>query len=73
MKNLTQLEKGQNATINKVNCKGELKKRLTEMGVTKGTQIQVLKVAPLGDPIEISLKGYNLSVRKSEAKEIFID
>ncbi len=73
MKLLNQLKKGEKAKINKVECTGELKKRLTEMGVIKGAAVEVLKVAPLGDPIEISVKGYNLSVRKSEAKKILVD
>lgn len=70
--NLSELKKGETGIIEKVGCKGELKKRLLDMGVIKGAKIKVDRIAPLGDPIEIVVKGYRLSVRKTEAEQIII-
>ena len=70
--NLSDLKKGDKGIIEKVGCSGELKKRLLDMGIVKGAEVKVEKIAPLGDPIEITVKGYRLSVRKTEAKEIMI-
>ena len=49
---------------------GALKQRFMDMGITKGTEVKVIKIAPLGDPIEIEIRGYNLSVRKEDADKI---
>ena len=73
MKTLLDLKKNQKATIKKVNSTGEIKKRLMEMGALPGSEVSILKIAPLGDPLEILIKGYKLSIRKSEAKEIIIE
>jgi len=72
-KTLDKLEVGKTAIIKSINLKGGLKKRLMDMGITKGEKIRVEKKAPLGDPIEFSVKGYKISLRKSEAKEIEIE
>ncbi len=72
-KTLDKLEVGKTAVIKSINLKGGLKKRLMDMGITKGEKIKVIKKAPLGDPIEFSVKGYNISLRRSEAKEIEIE
>ena len=72
-KTLDKLEIGKTGTIKSINIKGGLKKRLMDMGITKGEKIKAVKKAPLGDPIEFSVKGYNVSLRKSEAKEIEIE
>ena len=72
-KTLNQLSKGQTGTITKINCIGEIKKRLLAMGLVKGTLIKIERVAPLGDPIEIKLRGYLLSLRKEEASEIEVE
>ncbi|MBU1704955.1 MAG: DtxR family transcriptional regulator [Nanoarchaeota archaeon] len=67
---LDKLQKGQTGRIIKVSGKGSLHKRILDMGVVKGTLVKVEKVAPLGDPIEIKVKGYSLSLRKDEARNI---
>lgn len=72
MKNISDLKTGENGIIQKVECSGEIKKRLIDMGITRGTKIKVIKIAPLGDPIEVEVKNYKLSLRKSEAKEILL-
>lgn len=69
---LDRIEPGQKVVVSKINIKGELKQRLLDMGVNKGTEIEVIRVAPLGDPVHVKIKGYNLSLRKSEAKKITI-
>lgn len=56
--------------IEKILCSGETRKRMLEMGVIRGAAVQVTAVAPLGDPIEIEIKGYKLSLRKAEAQQI---
>ncbi len=64
---LEELAIGQTCTVVKVNGEGKIRRRLFDMGVTEGTEIFVRKRAPLGDPIEITLRGYELSLRKDEA------
>jgi len=63
---------GTKAEILRVGASGEIRRRLLDMGVVKGTHIKVVRVAPLGDPIEIHIKGFNLSLRKEEAKTILV-
>ena len=58
---------GAKATVKKLNGEGPVKRRIMDMGITKGTEVLVRKVAPAGDPIEISIRGYELSIRKAEA------
>lgn len=67
MKTLNQLQPGEIAIVTKVKGSGAIKRRIIDMGVVAGTQIQVRKYAPLGDPMEIKVKNFNLSLRKSEA------
>ncbi|APM39018.1 FeoA family protein [Clostridium kluyveri] len=67
MKTLKDIKCGETVTIVKVHGKGAIKRRFMDMGLTKGTEIYVRKVAPLGDPVEINVKGYELSLRKEEA------
>ena len=64
---LKEIKPNSRVTTVKILGSGKLRKRLLDMGLTKGTEIYVKKVAPLGDPIEISLRGYDLSLRKDEA------
>lgn len=73
MKTLDEIKCGQTVTVRKLNGIGALKRRIMDMGITKGTEIYVRKVAPLGDPLEINLRGYELSIRKSEAKNIEVE
>lgn len=67
MKTLGDVRIGGNAVIEKLHGEGALKRRIMDMGLTKGTQVHVRKVAPLGDPMELTVRGYELSVRKSDA------
>ena len=68
MKTLRDVAVGQTATVAKIHGEGALKRRIMDMGITKGTEIYVRKVAPLGDPVEITVRGYELSVRKNDAQ-----
>jgi len=68
--NLANLKKGDKAKIIGMSALGEIRRRLLDMGVCKGVQLKVVRVAPLGDPIEIHLKGFNLSLRIEEAEKI---
>lgn len=63
---------GDTVTVSKLSGAGPIKRRIMDMGVTKGTQLFIRKVAPLGDPIEVTVRGYELSIRKSEAENIYI-
>ncbi len=63
---------GQSATVVKLNGEGALKRHIMDMGITKGTSVYVRKVAPLGDPIEVTVRGYELSLRKSEAESVVV-
>lgn len=67
MKTLRDVPVGQTSTVLKIHGEGALKRRIMDMGITKGTEIYVRKVAPLGDPIEVNVRGYELSVRKEDA------
>jgi len=73
IKTLNQLKPGERATIVKVGGQGPVRRRILDMGVVKGAEIKVVRVAPLGDPVEFLIKGYNLSLRKSEAQEIQVE
>lgn len=70
--NLRKARIGQTVRVICLEAKGPLRRRLMDMGITKGVILEVKKVAPLGDPIEISLRGYSLSIRKSDAEEIIV-
>ncbi len=70
---LNQVPCGQTVKVIKLEGEGALKRRIMDMGITKGTQIEVRKVAPLGDPIEITVRGYELSVRKADAANIIVE
>ena len=66
MMTLNQIPVGQTVTVKKLGSQGALKRRIMDMGVTKGTSITVKKLAPLGDPMELSVRGYELSIRKAD-------
>ena len=70
MRTLKQVKCGETVSVVKLTGEGALKRRIMEMGITKGTEIYVRKVAPLGDPVEVNVRGYELSIRKSEAENI---
>ena len=70
MKTLKEVQVGQTATVVKLHGEGAVKRRIMDMGLTKGTQVYIRKVAPLGDPMEITVRGYELSLRKADAERI---
>ena len=70
MKSLKDVKVGETATVVKLHGEGATKRRIMDMGITKGSEIYVRKVAPLGDPVEITVRGYELSVRKADAEKI---
>jgi ferrous iron transport protein A len=70
MKTLRDAAVGETVTVTKLNGDGPVKRRIMDMGITKGVEIFVRKVAPLGDPMELNLRGYELSVRKADAEMI---
>lgn len=69
---LNQLAVGKSATVEKVGGEGALRLRLLDMGIIPGTKIKMQKVAPLGDPLQIALRGYELTIRKEDAEKIEI-
>lgn len=70
MKTLKQAKIGQTVTVVKLHGEGPVKRRIMDMGITKGTDVYVRKVAPLGDPVEVTVRGYELSLRKADAEMI---
>jgi len=73
IKTLGELGKGSKAKIIKIGAKSTIKKRFLEMGITNDSEVDIIGVAPLGDPIEVQVKGYKLTLRKSEAADIFVE
>lgn len=73
MNTLKQVKVGQTCTVKRVHGEGALRRRIMDMGITKGVEIYVRKVAPLGDPIEITVRNYELSVRKNDAELIEVE
>ncbi len=72
MQTLKETKCGQTVTVSKIDAVGAIKRRLMDMGITKGTNIYVRKVAPLGDPVEVTVRGYELSLRKADAEKISV-
>lgn len=70
MKTLKDVKVGETVTVKKLHGEGAVKRRIMDMGLTKGVEIYVRKVAPLGDPVEITVRGYELSLRKSDAEMV---
>ena len=73
MKTLKDVKLGETVKVLKINGIGAVKRRIMDMGITKGTSIYVRKVAPLGDPVEITVRGYELSLRKADAEMIEVE
>ena len=73
MKTLKEVKTGETCTVVKLHGEGATKRRIMDMGITKGVEIFVRKVAPLGDPMELNVRGYELSVRKSDAESIEVE
>ena len=70
MKTLKQGKVGETVTVERLHGEGAVKRRIMDMGITRGVEIHVRKVAPLGDPMELSVRGYELSIRKADAEMI---
>ena len=73
MNTLRQAKIGDTVKVVKLHGEGAVKRRIMDMGITKGVEVYVLKVAPLGDPIEVTVRGYELSLRKADAEMIEIE
>ena len=73
MRTLRDVKIGQTAKIKRLHGEGAIKRRIMDMGLTKGTEVYVQKVAPLGDPMELTVRGYELSVRKGDAEMIEVE
>lgn len=73
MGTLKQVKCGETVIVSKINGNGAIKRRIMDMGITKGTEVFVRKTAPFGDPVEITIRGYELSLRKADAGMIEVD
>ena len=73
MNTLKDVKCGQTGRVAKLTGEGALRRRIMDMGLTKGTTVYVRKVAPLGDPVEITVRGYELSIRKGDAENILVE
>ena len=73
MKTLKEIAVGQTVTVKKLTGAGPVKRRIMDMGITKGVEVYVRKVAPLGDPVEVTVRGYELSLRRADAEMIEVE
>lgn len=73
MKTLRQAQVGQTVKVVKLRGEGALRRRMMDMGITKGTEIYIRKIAPLGDPVEVNIRGYELTLRKEDAEIVEIE
>ena len=73
MKTLKDIKIGETAVVKRLTGEGAVKRRIMDMGITKGTSVYVRKVAPLGDPIEVTVRGFELSLRKADASSIIVE
>lgn len=73
MKTLKDSKVGDSVKVVKLHGQGAVKRRIMDMGLTKGVEVQIRKVAPLGDPMEVTVRGYELSIRKADAEMIEVD
>lgn len=73
MKTLREVKNGETVTVVKLNGEGAAKRRIMDMGITKGCSVYIRKVAPLGDPVEVTVRGYELSVRKEDAQMVEVE
>ena len=73
MRTLKEVKRGETVTVLKINGQGPTMRRIMDMGLTKGTEVFVRKVAPLGDPVEVKVRGYELSIRKADAELIEVE
>ena len=73
MRTLRDVKRGETVKVVKLQGEGPVKRRIMDMGITKGVEIYVRKVAPLGDPVEVTVRGYELSVRKADAQMVEVE
>ena len=73
MRTLKDVKVGENARVVKLHGEGAVKRRIMDMGITKGVEVNVRKVAPLGDPVEVTVRGYELSLRKADAQMVEVE
>jgi len=73
MKTLRDAEIGETVKVKKLHGEGAVKRRIMDMGITKGVEVYLRKVAPLGDPLEVTVRGYELSIRKDDAKMVEVE
>ena len=73
MKTLKDAKVGENVVVKKLHGEGPVKRRIMDMGITKGVEVYIRKVAPLGDPVEVTVRGYELSLRKADAELIEVE
>ena len=73
MKTLREIQVGSTVKVVKLHGEGAVKRRIMDMGITKGVEVYVRKLAPLGDPVEVNVRGYELSIRKADAKMIEVE
>ncbi len=73
MRTLREVKCGETVKVTKLNGSGAVKRRIMDMGITKGIDVYVRKVAPLGDPVEVTVRGYELSLRKADAEMIEVE
>jgi len=73
MRSLDSLQPGEAGIVQMVSGKGAIRRKLVDMGVTRGTVVRVRRVAPLGDPLEVLVRGYSLTVRRGDARNIFLE
>lgn len=73
MRTLKEIKVGEDCRVVKIHGEGALKRRIMDMGITRGTEIHVVRVAPLGDPVEVTVRGYSLSLRREDAAIIEVE
>lgn len=73
MRTLREVRVGETVTVKRLHGEGPVKRRIMDMGITRGTKLQLRKVAPLGDPLELNLRGYELSLRKADAQMVEVE
>ena len=73
MKTLKDVKVGETATVARLHGEGPVKRRIMDMGITRGVEVYIRKVAPLGDPVEVTVRGYELSIRKADADMIEVE
>jgi len=73
MRTLRDVQVGESAKVVKLHGEGAIKRRIMDMGITKGVEVSIRKVAPLGDPVEVTVRGYELSLRKADAQMVEVE